>query len=133
MSILSRLLSLEPIDENIVQAIVVSVALPAAKIDFAVLGADLAEAKWSSLRLQGPSSPRKQTLTQRKRSAATVRTHAAKLFEALGPAVEDDLLPLNRAILNWNFPLMIPDREQGEFHESKQVHGGADRFRFEAG
>lgn len=89
MSILSKLLSLEPIDEKIVQAIVVSVALPAVKIDFAALGADLAGAKWSSQRLQGPSSPRKLSASQRIRRAATVRTHAAKLFAALGPAVEE--------------------------------------------
>jgi hypothetical protein len=43
-----------------------------------------------------------------------------------------DLPPENSAILNWNFPLMIPDRDQGEFHESKQVHRGAERLRFEA-
>jgi hypothetical protein len=89
MSILSRLLSLEPIDEKIVQAIVDSVALRSAKIDVAALGADLAEAKWSSLRLEGPLSPRKQTSTQRKQRAATIRTHAAKLFAALGSAAEE--------------------------------------------
>lgn len=42
-----------------------------------------------------------------------------------------DLLPENPAILNWDFPIMIPD--QGEFHENEQVHGDADRLRFEAG
>ena len=89
MSILSKLLSLKPIDEKIVQAIVQAVALPAVEIDSAGLGADLAAVKWSSQRLQGPSSPRRQSPTQRKRRAATVRTHAAKLFAALGPAVEE--------------------------------------------
>jgi hypothetical protein len=90
MSILSKLLALEPIDEDIVQAIVEAVALRGVKIDFAALGADLAGAKWSSQRHRGKeSSPPKQSATQRKRRAATVRTHAAKLFDALGPAVEE--------------------------------------------
>jgi hypothetical protein len=44
-----------------------------------------------------------------------------------------DLLPLNLDILNWNFPIMIQDRDHGEFHESKQIHGGADRLHPEAG
>ena len=90
MSILSKLLSLEPIDEKIVQAIVDSVALRGVKLDFAALGADLAEAKWSSQRLRGKkSSPPKQSATQRIRSAATVQTHAAKLFATLGSALEE--------------------------------------------
>jgi hypothetical protein len=89
MSILSQLLALQPVDESIVGAIVEAVALPAVKIDFAALGADLSAAQWSSQRLQGKSSLRKQSPTQRKRRAETVRTHAAKLFAALGPAVEE--------------------------------------------
>ncbi len=89
MSILSELLSLEPIEEKIVQAIVQAVALPAVEIDSAALGADLAAVKWSSQRLQGPSSPRKQSPTKRKQRAATVRTHAKTLFAALDSAVEE--------------------------------------------
>ena len=90
MSILSKLLALEPIDENIVGAIVKAVALPAVKVDFAALGADLAGAKWSSQRLRGKkSSPATQSATQRKRIASTVKTHASKLFVALGSVVEE--------------------------------------------
>ncbi|VFU10495.1 hypothetical protein [Methylocella tundrae] len=89
MSVLSQILAFQPVDECIVGAIVEAVALPAVKIDCAALGADLAAAQWRSQRLQGKSSPRKQSPTQRKRRAETVRTHAAKLFNALGPAVEE--------------------------------------------
>lgn len=59
------------------------------KIDFTSLGADLGEAKWSARRLQETSSSQKQSPTLRKRRAATVKTHATKLFAVLGPAVEE--------------------------------------------
>jgi hypothetical protein len=45
MSVLSKLLALEPVDEHIVKMIVVAVELPADAVDFAALGADLAEAR----------------------------------------------------------------------------------------
>src|SRR5271168_4674440 len=39
----------------------------------------------------------------------------------------NDLLPLNSAILNWNFPIMLRVEERGEFHEEVEVRRSAER------
>jgi hypothetical protein len=36
-------------------------------------------------------------------------------------AIHLDVLPLNRTIYGWNFPIMIPRPGDGEFHESIEV------------
>ena len=69
----------------------------------------------------------------------TVRPHSALGYRPPAPESivtidqRPDLLPKNWTVLSWNFPFMIPFAGEGGFHEEKQVHGGADCVRAEAG
>jgi len=90
MSILSKILALEPVDENIVKAIVQAVGLPTDKIDFAALGEDLAGARMNGQWTHQISSPAKVPPSKRRLHAEKVRSHAKKLLASLVPTDEND-------------------------------------------
>ena len=90
MSVLSKLLALEPVDEHIVKMIVEKVDSPPDEMDFAELGADLAEGRMSGQWAYQISSPGRVSPGKRRDHAKKVRTHAEKLFDSLAPTDAND-------------------------------------------